>query len=70
MKYLIVIEKTRSGFSAYSPDLMGCVAAARTRPGVQRMMRGAIEFHLERLRAKGRRVPSPKTSSAYVELPA
>ena len=70
MKYLIVIEKTKSGFSAYSPDLAGCVAAGRTRPSVEEAMRKAIEFHLEGLRAEGRRVPAPKAYSAYVEIPA
>ena len=69
MKYLIVIEKTRSGFSAYSPDLDGCVAAARTRPAVKRLMRDAIRFHLDGLRGAGRRVPRPRSSSEYVEIP-
>ena len=70
MRFLIVIEKTKSGYSAYSPDLAGCVAAARTRPAVEREMRKAVEFHLEGLRAEGQRVPSPKACSAYVEIPA
>jgi predicted RNase H-like HicB family nuclease len=70
MKYLVVIEKTKTGFSAYSPDLTGCVAAARTRRSVEKAMRGVIEFHLEGLRSKGRRVPSPRTYSTYVEVPA
>jgi predicted RNase H-like HicB family nuclease len=68
VRFLIVIEKTKSGYSAYSPDLAGCVAAGRTRPSVERAMRKAIEFHLEGLRAEGRRVPSPRTCSAYVEV--
>jgi predicted RNase H-like HicB family nuclease len=70
VKYLIVIEKAKSGFSAYSPDLPGCVAAGRTRLSVEKAMRKAIEFHLEGLRSEGRRVPAPKTYSAYVEIPA
>jgi predicted RNase H-like HicB family nuclease len=69
MKYLIVIEKTRTGFSAYSPDIAGCVAAAKTRPGIERMMRGAIEFHFEGLRSMGHRIPRPSSRSAYVEVP-
>ena len=68
MRYLIVIEKTRTGFSAYSPDLEGCVAAARTRPSVIRAMQRAVEFHLEGLRAEGRRRPRPATDVAYVEV--
>src|SRR5437762_9124031 len=59
MKYLVVIEKTKTGFSAYSPDLQGCVAAARTRPSVLRAMRKAVEFHLEGLRLQGMRRPDP-----------
>jgi predicted RNase H-like HicB family nuclease len=68
VKYLIVIEKTKTGYSAYSPDLSGCVAVARSRPSVQKLMRDALEFHLEALRADGGRVPQPLASSAYVEV--
>ncbi len=70
MRYLIVIEKTTSGYSAYSPDLPGCVAAGRTRKSVERMMRAAIEFHLEGLREEGSKVPSPRSYSTYVDIPA
>ena len=69
MKYLIVIEKTKTGFSAYSPDLDGCVAAARTRPSVLKAMQKAVEFHLEGLREQGRRRPLPRSGFAYVEVP-
>jgi predicted RNase H-like HicB family nuclease len=70
MKFLIVIEKTKTGFSAYSPDLPGCVATGRTRAQVERAMRGAIEFHLEGLRAERMEVPKPRSTSSYVEVPA
>jgi predicted RNase H-like HicB family nuclease len=66
---LIVIEKTRTGFSAYSPDLDGCVAAARTRPSVLRAVQKAVEFHLEGLREQGRRRPAPSTDFGFVEVP-
>lgn len=69
MRYLIVIAKTRTGFSAYSPDLDGCVAAARTRPSILRAMQKAVEFHLEGLREQGRRRPAPSTDTAWVEVP-
>jgi predicted RNase H-like HicB family nuclease len=69
MRYLIVIEKTRTGYSAYSPDLDGCVAAARTRPSILRAMQKAVEFHLEGLREQGRRRPAPSTDTAWVEVP-
>ena len=69
-KYLVVIEKTESGFSAYSPDLPGCVSTGRTREDVERNMREAIEFHLDGLRQDGQPIPEPSTSAAYVEVAA
>ena len=70
MRYLIVIEKTGTGYSAYSPDLDGCVATGATRKQVERAMREAIEFHLDGLRREGRPVPSPHAYSTYVDVPA
>jgi len=70
MKYLIVIEKTKSGYSAFSPDLPGCVATGRTRPTVEKTMREAIEFHLEGLREEGHKVPPPSSYSTYIDIPA
>ena len=52
-KYLIVIEPTNTGFSAYSPDLPGCVSTGRTREEVEQNMREAISFHLDGLREEG-----------------
>ena len=46
-RYLIIVEETPSGYSAYSPDVPGCVAAASTRSDIQREMHDAIEFHVE-----------------------
>ena len=46
MKYLVVIEKTLTGYSAYSPDLPGCIATAETKDEVQREMQDAVAFHL------------------------
>jgi predicted RNase H-like HicB family nuclease len=69
-KYLIVIEPTETGFSAYSPDLPGCISTGRTREEVELNMREAIGFHLDGLREEGQPVPDPQTYSAYVELPA
>ena len=69
-KYLIVIEETSTGFSAYSPDLPGCVSTGRTRQEVEQNMREAIAFHLDGLREEGQAVPEPHTYSAYVKLPA
>ena len=70
MRYLIVVEPTNTGFSAYSPDLPGCVATGRTREEVEREMREAIEFHIEGMREDGYDVPPPQTYSTYVEVPA
>jgi predicted RNase H-like HicB family nuclease len=64
-----VIERTKTGYSAYSPDLDGCVAAARSRPSVMRAMQKAVEFHLQGLREQGRRRPMPTTDVAFVEVP-
>ncbi|MCG8368733.1 MAG: type II toxin-antitoxin system HicB family antitoxin [Pseudanabaenales cyanobacterium] len=70
MKYLIVIEATQTGYSAYSPDLPGCVSTGATRDQVEQMMREAIEFHLEGLKLEGMEIPQPSTTSAYVEVAA
>jgi predicted RNase H-like HicB family nuclease len=67
-KYLIVIEPTKTDFSAYSPDLPGCVSTGRTRKEVEQNMREPISFHLDGLREEGQAVPEPHTYSAYVEL--
>jgi predicted RNase H-like HicB family nuclease len=69
-KYLIVIEKTSTGYSAFSPDLDGCVATGRTREEVEREMKEAIAFHLEGMAQNGQAIPEPHTYSAYVEVPA
>jgi predicted RNase H-like HicB family nuclease len=69
-KYLIVVEPTQTGFSAYSPDLPGCIATGSTRAEVEQNMREAIAFHLDGLREDGQGVPEPQSYSAYVELPA
>ena len=66
-KYLIVTEKTASGFSAYSPDLPGCVSTGHSQEEVEKNMRDAIAFHLDGLREEGQPVPEPQSYSAYVE---
>jgi len=68
MKYLVVIEKTSTGFSAYSPDIEGCVATGRTVKEVERAMSEAIEFHLDGLRQEGMALPQPHTQSVYLEV--
>ena len=67
MKYLIVVEETATGFSAFSPDLDGCVATGTTRGEVELEMKEAIRFHLEGMRVEGLRAPAPHTYAAYVD---
>lgn len=70
MKYLVIVEETETGFSAYSPDLPGCVATGATRADVEREMAAAIVFHIDGLRAEGMAIPKPRASSTYVDVPA
>jgi predicted RNase H-like HicB family nuclease len=70
MRYLIVVEKSETGFSAYSPDIPGCVATGRTRAGVEKSMRAAIAAHFESMRAEGAAPPPAHAYSTYVEIPA
>jgi len=70
MNYLIVIETTNTGYSAYSPDLPGCVSTGATREDVERNMQEAIEFHLDGLREEGYPIPKPASVSAYVTVAA
>ncbi|MGD1860827.1 MAG: type II toxin-antitoxin system HicB family antitoxin [Leptolyngbyaceae cyanobacterium] len=69
-KYLIVIEPTETGYSAYSPDLPGCVSTGASQEEVANNMREAIAFHVEGLRLEGLEIPNPATTSAYVEVAA
>jgi predicted RNase H-like HicB family nuclease len=70
MKYLIVVETTGTGFSAYSPDVPGCIATAATREEAEIEMAAAIQFHLEGLREMGEPVPEPRATTAHVDVPA
>jgi predicted RNase H-like HicB family nuclease len=70
MKYLIVIEKSETGYSAYSPDLPGCVSTGSSVEETERSMHEAIEFHIEGLRMEGLAVPAPTSRSSYVEIAA
>ena len=70
MKYLIIIEKTDTGYSAYSPDLSGCIATGITQEEVQQEMQKAITFHLEGLKETGCEVPEPHSYATYVEVAA
>jgi len=68
MEYAIVIEQTSRNFSAYAPDLPGCVATGTTREEVVHKMRIAIEFHIESLREHSEPVPNPSCTTAIVDV--
>lgn len=70
MRYLVVLESTETGFSAYSPDLPGCIATGATREETERNMTEAIAFHLEGMHKEGLEVPQPHSFSTYLEIPA
>ena len=68
-RYLIVIEGGgKTNYSAYSPDVPGCVAAGATPEECEREMREALAFHLEGLELAGEPIPPPRSSAAYVEV--
>jgi predicted RNase H-like HicB family nuclease len=66
-RYGIVIEKADGNYSAYAPDLPGCVATGATIEETEREMREAIRFHIEGLREDGQPVPEPTSVLEYVE---
>ncbi len=70
MKYLIVIEETETGYSAYSPDIPGCVSTGATQDETLANMREAITFHIEGLRQEGFPVPKPSSVSSNIEVAA
>ena len=68
-KYAVIIEEGERNFSAYVPDLPGCITTGRTVDEAERNIREAIELHLEGLREDGEPIPEPHTVVAYIELP-
>lgn len=70
MRYAIVIESAGGNYSAYAPDVPGCVATGGTEQEVEQAMREAIQFHLEGLREDGLPIPAPTSRFAYVEVAA
>jgi predicted RNase H-like HicB family nuclease len=67
-RYLIVIEPTQTGFSAYSPDLPGCVSTGRTRDEVEENMKEAVAFHIDGLREEGLSVPEPRSEASFCDV--
>jgi predicted RNase H-like HicB family nuclease len=70
MKYAVIYEKTATGYSAYVPDLPGCIAAAATLQETEELIRGAIEMHVAAMREDGDPVPEATTLTEYIAVPA
>ena len=70
MRYLVIIEKGESSWGAHVPDLPGCIAVAETRKEVLVLIKEAVDFHLEGLRAHGEPIPAPSSESEVIETDA
>lgn len=68
-RFLVVIERAGEGYSAYSPDLPGCVATGVTRDEVEKNMQEAIRMHVQGLIEDNQPVPEPSSSAEYVTIP-
>ncbi|HEV3146750.1 MAG TPA: type II toxin-antitoxin system HicB family antitoxin [Gemmataceae bacterium] len=68
--YTVIYEWGKRNWSAYVPDLPGCIATGKTRKKVERMIREAIEFHIEGLKARGAQVPEPTVEAGVVSISA
>ena len=66
-RYLVIIEKAKNNYSAFSPDVPGCVATGETREEAEREMHTAVQMHLEGLKEDGLPLPVPSASVGYVE---
>ena len=69
-KYLVIIEKTKTGFSAYSPDVEGCIATGKTKEEVEKRIHDVIEFHIDGLVQEGYKPPKPMSYSKYMVVAA
>jgi len=68
MEYLVIIEKERDSYGAYVPDLPGCVAVAKSKARVRKLIEEAIVLHLEDMRATGQKIPRPSASFELVPV--
>jgi predicted RNase H-like HicB family nuclease len=68
VKYTVVYERTARNYSAYVPDLPGCVAAAETKTDTRRLIQEAIKLHIEAMREAGETVPQPGISTELIEV--
>ncbi len=67
-KYLVIYEKAMDNYSAYSPDMPGCIATGATRDEVEKNIREAINFHIEGLVEDGLPLPEPASFTSYIEV--
>ncbi len=69
-EYLVIYEEAGGDWSAYAPDVPGCIAAADTREEVEKLFREALEAHLEIMRESGETIPEPRTQAGHVAVAA
>ncbi len=70
MKYMVIVEKGPKSWGAYVPDLPGCAAAGESRDEAVRLIREAVEFHLEGLKTEGIPIPQPSSEIEYIDITA
>ncbi len=66
-RYLVIIEKAKNNYSAFSPDVPGCIATGETREAAEREMHAVLQMHLEGLKEDGLPLPKPSASVGYIE---
>jgi len=69
-EYVVIYERTENNWSAYAPDVPGCIATGDTREEVERNFQEALAFHLEGLREHGLPIPEPSSEAGRVAVPA
>jgi len=67
-KYLYIIEKGKRNFSAYVPDLPGCISTGRTKKAIEKNIQEAIEFHIEGMLLDGEKIPEPSDNYGFVKI--
>ena len=67
-KYLVIYEKAKENYSAYSPDIPGCIATGKTRKETEKNIKEAISLHIDGLKEDGQSLPEPSSFTEYVEI--
>ena len=68
MKYLVIYERSKSGWGAYAPDLPGLGIAAKTLDEAKELIREAIDFHIDGMRQHGEEIPTPSATTEYITV--